>query len=271
MLKPDNREFKEAVAFHKTFGGPSRRLQTVLDTLEQCQVPLQPYRRSQDQLFALLTALYQWRIWEGGEYADRGSKDGVAYRLWMETKQLLKNIFDEEPYQNQHNPPRPTDCPGDTIMGVYVPPASRRDSEICHAFAYRGLVASGRLLETHPADSNDWGAQSSMFLYPGGVGAYLANSPARANGVVLLQPGDLIGMFLDNTLVHSLIAVTATQWIAANNFGTFGDPTGGRTLIDSAHGLRTDPHQVGWVDLGHQFRRVDGQVVDVIYRRLAGA
>jgi hypothetical protein len=265
MLKPDNTEFQREVAEPK----PSKRLQTVLDNLQGCQVRLQDNRLGDVHLKALLTALDKWRTREGSEYTERGDRQGVAYRLWMETKQLLKNSCQQVPYPN--DPPMPTDCPGSTTLGVYVPQVQRRDSEICHAFAYRWLVASGKLSErVYDPRSGAWGPGDSLFLYP-----HRPYPRARAGGRVMVWPGDLVGMFDNGVLTHSLIAITETQWFAVNNSGTFGDFTPGRTLIDFTLGfpaigqVGAGGWQVGWVGADNQFTRcADGHVVDVIYRRL---
>jgi hypothetical protein len=265
LLLPDNHTFANEVG---GADGASQPLQYVLEALSACQAQRGP---DQVNLMTLLITLDDWRTTERHEYNRRGRKHGVAYRLWMEAKQRLKNAFDTKVSPN--DPPMPKDCPGSTTLGVYVPVGEGKDGqmEICHGFAYRWLVASGKLQETVSAAKSvtPFNSQTSLFLYPGGGGAYPA---ARVDGVVQVQAGDLIGMFFNGGLVHSLIAVSATRWFAANNSGTFGKGPG-RTEIDFTQrfptiGTGDTAYQVGWVGQGPQFKRVDGHVADVIYRRL---
>jgi hypothetical protein len=255
MLKPNNTDFQDAV--HLTLGSKSNRLKAVITALEQCQA-----KPTRDVLEGLLDAMDSWRTKEVREYAASAWKKGVFYRLWMETKQMLKNVYDLEPYWNQDDPPIPPFCPGSTTLGVYVPERQGL-MEICHGFAYRWLVAAGKLRETVSTDAGvyPFNGPNSLFLYPGGVAGYPA---ARVGGVVQLQAGDLVGMFIGINLGHSLIAVSATQWFAANNAGTFGTSTG-RTMVDFNQGF---PNGAGWVGNGNQFQRVDHVTADVIYRRL---
>jgi len=106
-------------------------------------------------------------------------------------------------------------------------------------------------------------------LYPLGFAGYPA---ARVAGVMQTQPGDVIAMWSGGAagapaLGHSLIAETSTTWFSANNAGTFGVGTG-RTRIDTTQNFGVFAgNQVGWIGAGSQWRRPDGIVVDVVYRR----
>jgi hypothetical protein len=285
MLKPNNTEFQEAV--DKFIGLKSKRLKEVITALEKCQQAGSKSKwPGQLEVAGLLGALSDWRTKERHEYKTRGGKHGVAYRLWMEAKQLIRNVWGTgKLLDDDDDPPIPDDCPGTTLLGVYVPEGEEiKTREICHGFAYRWLVAAGKLRETIPAGKglSTFNNQSSLFLYPGGVGAYPA---ARVGGVVQLQPGDLVGMFLQGELGHSLIAVTPMHWFASNNAGTFGVGVG-RTLIDFNQGFPqmgggpakmvdgelvpgVPVYQPGWTGTENKFKRVtDGVDVDVIYRRL---
>jgi hypothetical protein len=258
MLEANNKAFTDAVGPMKM----SDRLDRVIDALTKAQAPAQD-QVSQNNLRALLDALHDWRTGEPTEYDERGRKDGVAYRLWMEAKQLLKNAFHQVPYPD--DPPEPPGCPGSTVLGVYVPLVIRETSEICHGFAYCWLVAAGKLPLTAPVKGKALGYENALhILYLGGVGDF---QPARVDGVEQFAAGDLIGMFEGQTLVHSLIALSRTQMFSANNTGTFGVAQG-RRLIDFTQGFRTKPFPVGWVGQGNKFKTANGIDVDVIYRRL---
>jgi hypothetical protein len=221
---------------------------------------------------ALLNALHDWRTQDPREFANRGGTTGVAYRLWMEAKQILENRY-HVVFPHPH-PPMPPNCPGTELLGVYVPEGEGH-IEICHGFAYRWAIASGMIPEDHalPARSNFGAfnaANSTPVLYPAGYAGYPA---ARIGGVMQTQPGDIVAMFVvpppphPPSLGHSLIAETATVWFSANNAGTFGVGTG-RSRIDTAgvFGVIAG-HHVGWVGATNQWMRPDGHAVSVVYRR----
>jgi hypothetical protein len=164
----------------------------------------------------------------------------------------------------------PGGCPGDTLLGVYVPEGEGH-VEICHAFAYRWFIAAGRMNENPnlPAVGGAYNANTvPPVLYPLGYAGYPA---VRVGGAMQLQAGDVVAMFSGvpgaPALGHSLIAETATTWFSANNAGTFGVGTG-RSRIDTTQNFGVFAgHQVGWVDAGNQWRRPDGIIVHVVYRR----
>ncbi|MEZ5355053.1 MAG: hypothetical protein R2762_20650 [Bryobacteraceae bacterium] len=265
MLAPGNRIFAAAVErMNPRF--QTDRLKQVIQALETAQkVP------SAATLLNLLNTMNAWRTGEPAEYTTRGGTDGVYYRLWMEAKQMLANRF----HQNYPgaNPPIPPNCPGDTILGVYVPPGEGQ-VEICHGFAYRWAIAAGRIAENPLVPTTGvtaFNAQNmTPVLYPLGFNGYPA---ARAGGVMQVQAGDIVAMFTvlpapnPPALGHSLIAETPTIWFSANNAGTFGVGTG-RSQINTAGAFGVYAgNQVGWVGNGNQWMRPDGVAVHVVYRR----
>ncbi len=267
LLAPENTEFAQGVS--RTFGFKSARLKNVIAAVDAAQNV-----HGQVALLALLNAMHTWRTRDPREFAKRGGSRGVAYRLWMEAKQLLANRHHHA--FPQPNPPVPPVCPGTTLLGVYVPEAEGH-LEICHGFAYRWAIAAGKIPESPALQARGNigtafnAANSTPILYPAGYAGYPA---ARAGGVMQTQPGDIVAMFvvppapLPPYLGHSLIAETSTTWYSANNAGTFGVGTG-RTRIDTADDFEAfDGHQTGWVGAGNQWMRPDGQVVFVVYRRI---
>lgn len=264
MLARGNADFVTGI--NRGFGRfRSARLNEVVQLLERAQA-----QNSLDRptLTGVLNALYQWRIGDPRDYADRGGTNGVAYRLWMETKQMLRNLFHAPAPAN--DPPMPQNFPVNIVLGVYVPPGEGH-GEICHAFAYRWAVAAGRIRE-HP----DFPARNAIptddvprVLYPLGYAHYPA---ARAGGVIALQPGDIVAMFAVRpnhppALGHSLIALAPpTTWFSANNAGTFGVGTG-RSEINTLLNFSIEHHPVGWVGDGNQWMRPDDEAVHVVYRR----
>ncbi len=219
----------------------------------------------------LLTALFAWRNNETIEYAGRGGTDGVAYRLWMEAKQMYMNRFHFN--APTPDPPIPPNCPGDVLLGVYVPPGEGH-VEICHGFAYRWAIAAGKIAEDPALSAKNGPFNADLVtpvLYPLGHAGYPA---ARVAGAIMLRAGDIVAMFIVPPahppwgLGHSLIAVTPTTWFSANNAGTFGVGTG-RSQIDTTvnFGIFMG-HQVGWVGTENRWMRPDGIQVDVVYRRI---
>lgn len=226
-------------------------------------------------LQALLNALHAWRTNEPTEFRNRGGSKGAAYRLWMEAKQFLKN-GSQITFQ-QADPIMPADCPGDTVLGVYVPLAEG-GVEICHGFAYRWRIAAGVMAEAANVKASGSpkrkqfsfnGDNMVNVLYPNGINTY---PPARANGVMQVQPRDLIGMYQETapnvfSLGHSLIAETPTRWMAANNAGTFGSGTDRTSVETAAPQPAFGSHQPGWVGNGNTWKRIDGVDVKVVLVR----
>jgi hypothetical protein len=228
--------------------------------------------------WALYQAMEDWKSNEPSEFSGRGATNAVAYRLWMEMKQYLQNKFHKRITTNA--PPMPVGCPGDVILGIYVPEGEQH-MEICHGFAYRWVIAAGKINENlaQPARrgmSNANAAVMDPLLYPG---SHAALQPARVGGVLQLQPGDLVAMYVVPVagapvgtlpvLGHSLIAENpTTNWFSANNAGTFGTGTG-RSRINTVQNFGVVAgHQIGWVGNGNQWMRTDGAVVDVMFRRI---
>jgi hypothetical protein len=254
LLTSENTEFVRSV--DRSFPRfRSSSLKAVVDALGQCQGML-----SKQNLDKLKEALETWRKTDPKEFNVRGGTNGVAWRLWMEVKQFLQNKY-ETPALTP-DPPMPHGCPGNVILGVYVP-ACEDHMEICHGFAYRWLVCAGKMKETVSAGKNRTafnGTQSKPLLYPEGANSYPA---ARADGKNQFQAGDLIGMFVGDFLCHSLIADTNHSFFSANNAGTFGLGTG-RSRIDLDKLTQVNG---AWVDSGNQYKTFQGQIINVIYRR----
>lgn len=263
MLAPGNTEFVTAIS-RGVLRPRSARLNAVVTAIEAAQKV-----RNAQTLSNLLNLLHAWRTTDPNEYNNRGGTNGVAYRLWMEAKQLLHNRYNQ--VVNTPNPPMPAGCPGTLLLSVYVPEGEGH-VEICHGFAYRWFIAAGKIAENPvlPAVGGSYNNVSvPPVLYPLGFAGYPA---ARVGGVIQLQAGDLISMWSGvaagaPSLGHSLIAETATTWFSANNAGTFGVGTG-RSQIDTTQNFPVIAgHQVGWIGAGTQWMRPDGIVVDVVYRR----
>jgi hypothetical protein len=266
LLAPTNTEFVAAI--DRSFPRfRSKKLDQVVAALQAAKVFV-----SATTLAAVITTLHQWRIGEPKEFANRGGTAGVAFRLWMEAKQLIRNRFGQMiAYADPQMPPL---CPGVMLLNVYVPEAEGH-IEICHGFAYRWAIASGMIQESphlRAAKSTAYNAQSvPPALYPLGSANYPA---ARVGGAMQLHPGDIVAMFTRPppqgglpALGHSLVAETPTIWFSANNAGTFGVGTG-RSRINTAQPFGIfGGHQVGWIGATNQWRRPDGIIMDVIYRR----
>jgi len=243
---------------------PTLALREVLAAVSQCQAHL-----TQAHLGTLFTRLFTWRTNQSPEYQDRGMTNGVGYRLWMEAKQLLRNRFGQI-YVNHADPPEPAGCPGTTLLGTYVPPGEGQ-MEICHAFSYRWLVASGRLpIHDDPSPStgpfNGGAMRPILFPYPR---PYYA--PVRVGGVLQVQAGDVIGFFDPQPanpapLAHSLVARDATHWYGANNLGCFGNSLG-RSEVDLNHYQGRWLDQAGHSDDRNQWRTPTGAQLVAVYRR----
>lgn len=266
LLAPGNTEFADNVK--RTVGFKSGRLEYVITKVVAAQGNPSPVT-----LQALLNAMHSWRNQDPHEFSNRGGTNGVAYRLWIEAKQALNNLYH---IQFPHpNPPMPPGCPGTELLGVYVPEGEGH-VEICHGFAYRWAIAAGKIAESAalPARRNMTafnGQNCKPVLYPAALHSYPL---ARAGGVMRTQPGDIIAMFVaprppePGVLGHSLIAATATAWFSANNAGTFGVGTG-RSRIDTAAAFpNIAGYQMGWVGAGNKWMRPDGVEMHVVYRRI---
>jgi hypothetical protein len=264
MLASNNSEFVAGID-RNPFRHRTEKLKTVVSMLQE----LQKHGVSQLGLSNLLTALYNWRAGEPHEYDKRGGTNGVAYRLWMEAKQMIRNTYHQDVNARWADPPMPAGCPGDVVLGVYVPPGEG-SNEVCHRFAYRWAVAAGKMRETGGVEAAAGGGNGDTMgpvLYPGGFASLAA---ARANRMTNVQAGDIIAMYeirpvpLSPLLGHSLIALTATHWFGANNVQTFATAPG-RTEVD----VTAPKPPARWVDGGNRWKRaVDDGVVSVVFRRL---
>jgi hypothetical protein len=260
MLASGNTDFVSGInrpfPAHRT-----SRLSEVVKSLEETQRAL-----NHANLLRLLQALHAWSRDEPNEFANRGGTNGIAYRLWMEAKQMLLNRF--KGLLSNPAPTMPSSCPGNVVLGVYIPPGEG-GGEICHRFSYRWAIAAGKTQETVPPVSLDF-TNSEETLFPLGVELY---PDARTNGQMNVQAGDIIGMFSRQNghvaLQHSLVAVTNTIWFGANNTGTFGVGLG-RTEVDitnlSALALQAG---AGWVGNDNVWKCAGtGMLVHVVFRRL---
>ena len=256
LLTLNNREFEEAVQ-RTSMHLKSTELKRVESELTKCRQNLNGMNLS-----ALLQALYDWRTKNPKEYSDRGVPRGIGFRLWMEVKQMLRNNFGK---RTAHpDPAMPPDCPG-SLLGhqkVFVPPPFEKpDREICHAFSYRYLIASGRLKDAGQSAGTDGQFNATTMVhvfFPKGGAHYPA---VRANGIMAVREGDLVGVFVGDVLNHSLIVVSSTVWFGANNLGTFGRPLG-RTEVNLNQRL------VGqWNGTGNLWK-IGGKDLALVYRRL---
>jgi hypothetical protein len=275
LLDPADNTFETSIA-RSPLRFRSKRLDTVVDKLNEAQAALNPM-----SLWALYLALADWRAKEPNEWASRGGTNGVAYRLWMETKQFLKNKFHKQ--TPTPDPMMPVGCPGTLLLGIFVPDGEGH-IEICHGFAYRWAIASGKILETptvpatHGRIPDASGAAMDPILYPaagGNPASHAGLQPARVGGAMQLQAGDIVAMYVMPAggpgapqLGHSLIAESPTVLYSANNAGTFGVGTG-RSRIDTTGAFPViGATHTGWVGAGNQWMRPDGVAVDVMYRRI---
>jgi hypothetical protein len=266
LLRHGNTTFVDST-LRGSFHTKSNRLKAVISALHEAQNEQLPHK-----FHLLLGAIDRWRQNDPNEFQIRGNVNGVSYRLWMESKQALKNlnglVFPAP------DPIMPNGCPGNELLGVYVPDYDGQ-MEICHAFAYRWAIAAGKITENGNISAINGpfnGAAIDNALYPNGYAAYPA---ARLNGIVQLIPGDIIAMYTiaqgqPPALGHSLIAIDANRWFAANNAGTFGVATG-RTEVNLL--VHPNPNfgglQRGWIDNGNELRRVmDDNTVRVVYMRI---
>jgi len=275
LLSRQNDEFQNATT-RSSLHHRSHSLNAVLAALQACQQ--QAPNPSQAALTTLLDRLRDWQNQDPNEYAKRGSNMGIAYRLWMEAKQRLRNIF-HVAYPGR-NPNEPAHCPGDTVLGFYVPAAAGNPHmEICHGFSYRWLIAAGKLQEqgvaAHQPTFNADNMVGILFP-PRNTGHPLPAKPrghhrVRRNGALQVRPGDLIGFFaVDHReqiqFAHSLICKTNTRWFGANNAGCFGTVTG-RTEVDPTR-VRAGNTDYGWdVNGGNIWRTPTGTEYYVVYRR----
>jgi hypothetical protein len=264
MLVVNNKDFENAIdrgiMRHKT-----KRLHDVVKKLRNCQSNM-----NAPNLTCLLNNLHAWRTTDPKEYNNRGGTRGVAYRLWMEAKQMLLNKF--QGIAPHNDPPAPAAYPGDTILGTYVPPDRQNPQmEICHGFTYRWLIARGNINETISAANSPFNDGMENILFPGGRDAY---QPARAGGVLQVQPGDLVGFFATEPqepqqFAHSLIVVDQNTWFGANNQGCFGLGTGRKKVNFVAQPwAEFQQGAAGWQGNGNRWLRpTGGNEMQIVYRR----
>lgn len=258
LLDPANTEFVDSIK-RGFLRHRSARLDAVVTALGVAQ-----NNPNAGNLRTLLDRMTDWRRRDHNECENRGRTNAVGYRLWKEAKQGLRNISGVN--YIVPDPATPLAYPGVTINGIHVPQAGHM--EICHGFAFRWAVAAGKL-PPNPAmtglNASHQGVNMLPLLFPGGIHAYPA---ARAHGNLLVQAGDIIGMFIGVELGHSLIAESPNLWFSANNVGSFGGLVG-RSQVDvnAAYGVYGG-QQCGWVGAGNQWRRPDTQIATVIYRRI---
>lgn len=153
------------------------------------------------------------------------------------------------------------------VLGTNVPEVSNPHAEICHTFVYRFLIARGIYKGSYPdpkTELND--ITGAALLWP------VMGAPARTGGALrIVLPGDIIGFFDGDHLVHSMVAITFNSWVGANNAGCFGTGTG-RTIINDVNGgfagalIPNESLRMGWVGTGNQWRTMGGKIVNVFYR-----
>jgi hypothetical protein len=263
LLRPGDAEFESRISLN-VFHRRNDKLRTVLDMLQAAQ-----RNCSQLALSNLMAALYNWRNEERDDYRARGEKEGIAYRLWMEAKQWMRNVYRQDTTVRWADPPMPPGCPGSFLVNTFVPSAPEGDQEVCHAFAYRWAIAAGKIQENpaFPAAGRiAFNFQNAApVLYPLGLTHYPS---ARSHGVMSLMAGDIVAMYetLANHAVvlgHSLIAVTPTDWFGANNVQTFGKAPGRTSVTTLAYAAPS-----GWIGSENEWRRVaDPGIARVVYRR----
>jgi hypothetical protein len=129
------------------------------------------------------------------------------------------------------------------VCATFVPPHPHPHAEICHGFVYSWLIARGRL-NPQPNIHSTGGPFQPTVMQPILWGQ--PKQPARVAGINRVSAGDIVGFFdATGTLVHTMIAETATTWVGSNNQGCFGTGTG-RGSIQNVYAVRSPP--VGWVD-----------------------
>lgn len=136
------------------------------------------------------------------------------------------------------------------VLGTWVPdPGINPGNEICHDFVYRWLIASGRITGKYPDPLKTLSPMvARQLLFP------LAGRPARANGIIKVTPGSIIGFWEGPCLMHSMIAVSPTSWIGANNTGCFGT-SGGRIQVNNIDKIiRTKEYHWGWIGDGNDWQ-----------------
>ena len=264
LLSPGSTEFESRISLN-VLHRRHEKLRTVLDMLQAAQ-----RNCSQLALSNLMAAMHNWRNEEKDDYRARGEKDGIAYRLWMEAKQFMRNEYRQDTTVRWTDPPMPPGCPGSLVLNTYVPPAPEGAQEVCHAFAYRWAIAAGKIHENPAYPAAGWiafnGMNAAPVLYPLGLTHYPS---ARSHGLMAVMAGDILAMYeaLPNHTVvlgHSLIAVTPTDWFGANNVQTFGKAPGRTSVSCLAYAAPT-----GWIGSENEWRRVaDPGVARVVYRRI---
>jgi hypothetical protein len=106
-------------------------------------------------------------------------------------------------------------------------------------------------------------AKPLMWSFPG--------NPARTNGIIHVRPGHIVGFWNGHDLTHSMIAVTPTSWIGANNTGCFGVSTGRLQIPDvnnlpANETIRNPELKLGWVGNGNEWRAMGGNILTVTHR-----
>ncbi|GAA0722846.1 hypothetical protein GCM10009430_25660 [Aquimarina litoralis] len=130
------------------------------------------------------------------------------------------------------------------FLSTYVPELGMSpDSEICHTFVYRWLIANGNFTGDYPDPlQNISSVEAERFFFPD------MGLPARVGGEVQVRENSVIG-FWDHggVLQHTMLAITPTSWVGANNTGCFG-VQGGRTQINDVDEFVNGPRShFGWV------------------------
>jgi hypothetical protein len=99
--------------------------------------------------------------------------------------------------------------------------------ETCHQFVFRWCVAKGYIAMANPANPAMPGSPQ-MFRQ---VLFTIKGAPARVGSAMMVRTGMILGFWNGADLMHSMIALSPTKWIGANNVGCFG--TSGRLTRQS--------------------------------------
>jgi hypothetical protein len=148
------------------------------------------------------------------------------------------------------------------VFGTHIPDHHSPQTEICHSFVYRWLIASGVFTGNYPdplVEYNGIQAKSLLWQFTG--------NPARINDVIQVRPGDIVGFWDGPWLMHSMIAITSTSWIGSNNGGCFSDNRIGRIEIQNINSLLFDGNvrNYGWIGSENQWHSVNGATLTVTH------
>jgi hypothetical protein len=147
-----------------------------------------------------------------------------------------------------------------------VPAAPEGGGETCHVFCYRWLLQAKRITGKVPKAGETMDAQRAIAY----LGVRSTDAPARVNGELALEAGDVVSFWLGDKLVHTMIAEQPDSWVGMNNGGCFAGGGTSRQRFDGigtrvAGSQRPIPKGAeGWVGNGSEWHRPsDNQIVEV--------